>query len=155
MKKLTTIIAMALLLATSTMAQEQKRPRFNPEEFKAKMESYIVQKAELTQSESETVLPIFFEMKEKQRKLMQNEQKLKQDNAAAKTDKDCQTILNEITNIRVESAKIGAAYYKKMSKAISPQKVYRIMCADDSFHREMLRRYNNNPKDKHGTKGRP
>lgn len=146
---------MTLLLTTSMMAQEQKRARFNPQEFKAKMESYIVQKAELTQSESETVLPIFFEMKEKQRKLMQTEHKLKQDNTAARTDKDYQAILNEIMDIRVEAAKIGAAYFKKMSKAISPQKVYRIMCADDSFHREMLRRYNNNPKDKHGPKGKP
>lgn len=141
MKPRTIIIALFIMLsAAPVVAQDNKRPRFNPEEFRAKLEAYITQKAGLTQGESEKVFPLFHEMKEKQRKLMHREQKLKH-KKELESDKDYQEALDEITEIRTESAKIGATYYKRMSKAISPKKVFMVMRADDSFHREMLQKF--------------
>lgn len=154
MKRIITIVVLTILMMSPALAQENKRPRFSPEEFKAKMEAYITQKAELTPSESEAVFPIFHEMKQKQRQLMQKEHKLKHNCASMKSDKDYQNALSEIMDIRTESAKIGAEYYKKMSKVISPRKAYGVMLADDSFHREMLQCFNNKPKDKNGIKSK-
>ena len=77
MKRILTSLAIILLLSLTVQAQDNKRPRFNPEEFKARMEAYIAQKAGLSQSESEKVFPIFHEMKAKQRELLYKENKLK------------------------------------------------------------------------------
>ena len=142
MKNLMTTIAMILLLAQPALAQEQKRPRFNPEEFRAKMEAYISQKACLTQAESEKVFPIFHEMKQKQRELMKKEHKLKRNTSEANTsDKKYQEALMQIADLHEKAADLEEDYYEKMCKAISPKKVFAIIQADDAFHREMLQRF--------------
>ncbi len=143
MKTLLTSIAMVLLLALPAQAQDNKRPRFNPEEFKARMETYIAQKAELSPAESEKVFPIYHEMKAKQRDLMQQEYKLKR-NSIGDSEKAHQEALLKIVKLHKEAADIEETYYKKMFKAISAKKVYAIMRAEDAFHREMLQRANNN-----------
>ena len=150
MKRTVSIIILFFAIAITAMAQEQKRPRFNPEEFKAKMEAYISQKACLSQAESEKVFPIFHEMKQKQRELMQKEHKLKRNtNESNTSDKEYQNILEKIAELHEQAADIEEDYYKKMCKAISPKKVFCIIQADDAFHREMLQRFNkgnNKPK---------
>ena len=140
---------MALLLAVSATAQEQKRSRFNPEEFKAKMEAYITQKAELTTAEAEKVLPIFLEMKDKQFEVMKKVQKLKQKREEQfENDKDYEEALEKMGELNIQGAKIEAAYYKKMCKAVSAKKAYRIKMADNAFHRDALQHFRNGPKDK-------
>ena len=149
MKRLTAMIALVCLLTLPALAQENKRPRFNPEEFKAKMETFISQKAGLTQEESGKLLPIFQEMKEKQRNLKQKEHKAKKDFTAFDNEKKCQEVLLEITEIHEELAEIEENYYKKMCKAVSAQKAYKVMLADDAFHREMLQHAYNNKQKRH------
>ena len=149
MKRLTTIIAMALVLVLPALAQqENRRPRFNPEEFNARMEAYIAQKAELTQTESDKVFPLFREMKAKQFEVMKKAQKLKfQREDQLKSDDDYQKALTQMGDLNIEAAKIEANYYKKMAKAVSAKKAYHVKMADDAFHREMLQRANNGFKD--------
>ncbi len=153
MKRLTTIIAMFLLLTATAVAQDQKRQRFNPEEFRVKMEAYIAQKANLTEAEASKVFPIFHEMKDQQRKLMLKEMGLK--NKKADSDKDCQTALNEIAALHVETAKLEGTYYKKMYRVVSPKKVYNIILADDAFHREMLQHFNNRHRNDKNHRQKP
>ena len=38
-------------------------------------------------------------------------------------------------------AQLEVTYYKKMCKVVSPAKVYKAMCAEDKFHREMLENF--------------
>ncbi len=139
MKRLTTLIAAVLLFAVSVAAQDPKRPRFNPEEFRAKMESYIAQKACLSDAEAEKVFPIFREMKAKQFEVMRQSQKLSKKGDGPDNDKECQETLLKMMSLNVKSAQIEETYYKKMCKTISAKKVYRLKMADDAFHREMLR----------------
>lgn len=138
MKRLTFIIVMSLVLMLQVSAQENKRPRFNPEEFKAKLEAFITEKADLTQEESKRVLPIYQEMKDKQRKLKQTEWKLKRNAEQLDSEKECQEALMKIVQTRIESAKLEEGYCKKMCKVVSAQKVYAMMLAEDAFHRELL-----------------
>ena len=76
MRRLLTTIAMTLLLALPVLAQSEKRARFSPEEFKAKLETFIAQRACLSQGECEKVFPIYHEMKEKQRELQKREHRI-------------------------------------------------------------------------------
>ncbi len=145
-----------MLLTLTTWAQDNKRPRFNPDEFKAKLEAYITQKAELTPSEAEKVLPIFEEMKNKQFEIMKKVQKLKhKSDEQLKNDDEYREVLTEMGELNIEGAKIEAAYYKKMCKAVSAKKAYRIKMADDAFHREALRKFNHGQNDKNQSKRKP
>ena len=141
MKRVLTSLALVLFLSLSLQAQNNKWPRFNPEEFKANMEAYIAQKAGLSQSESEKVFPIFHEMKAKQRELLQKENKLKRSIGFNESEKTYQNAIIKILDLHEEAADIEETYYKRMCKVIPAKKVYAIMYADDSFHREMLQRF--------------
>jgi len=153
MRRLLTTIAMTLLLALPVLAQSEKRARFSPEEFKAKLETFIAQRAYLSPSECEKVFPIYHEMKEKQRELQKKEHQLKYKTLKFEdSEKEYQEALAQIANLHIEGAKIESTYYKKMCKAISAKKVYGIILAEDAFHREMLQRFNRPPPDKNKRK---
>ena len=150
-----TVVALAFVL--SAFAQGGKGRRFNPEEFKAKMEAFISERAGLTAAESEKLLPLFEEMKEKQRKLKSQEYKLRKECCVAETEKECQEILAKIVKLHVKVAELEETYYNKMCKAVSARKAYRVMQADDAFHREMLRNFSshdNGREKKHAPKTR-
>lgn len=138
------------------MAQEKKQPRFNPEEFKAKMEAYITEKAELSKEEAEKVLPIFSEMKSKQYELTKQERKLRRQGEKEFTsDKDFEEALDKMAELKENAADLEEDYYKKMCKAISARKVYAIKLADDAFHREMLQRSNGHQRHRPDGHNRP
>lgn len=147
MKRITSIIiVLTLLLAVPAIAQENKRPRFNPEEFNMRMKAFIAQKACLTPEESEKVFPIYLKMKEKQRELKHKEIKLKKQNPSS--EKECLNTLDQITDLHEQFADIEEDYYKKMCKVIPARKVYNIILAEDAFHREMLQHANPHHGDK-------
>ena len=148
MKRILLTLSLSLVMI-GTMAQDNKRPRFNPEEFKARLESYITQKAELSSTEAEKFFPIYHEMKAKQREVMKKVQDLKRKHPAQDTsEKKYTEIIYKIAELDEDVAEIEEEYYKKLCKAISPQKVYRAILADDSFHREMVQRFNGHHKEK-------
>ena len=128
-----------LVFGITIMTQAQQRGKFNPEEFKAKLESYVTSEAGFTQSEAQAFYPIYHEMKGKQRQLQRKIYRLK-NNAPTENadDKDFALIIQKTKDLGVEIAQLEVNYYKKMCNAVSPQKVYKAMCAEDKFHRQML-----------------
>lgn len=158
MKKI--ILLLLLFLAPCTlhlaMAQHQ-RGKFNPEEFKARLENYVTSEAGFSQDEAQAFYPIYFEMKDKQRQLQRKIFWLKKnapcDNA---DDKDFAIAIQKIKDLGVEMAQLEVTYYQKMCKVVPPAKVYRAMCAEDRFHRKMLEDFehgkNRRPKEGNRTK---
>ncbi|MBQ6191914.1 MAG: hypothetical protein IJK51_06415 [Bacteroidaceae bacterium] len=148
------ILSFLLLLAPCSLllinAQQQQRGKFNPQEFKAKLEAYVTAEAGFTQSEAQVFYPIYFEMKGKQRGLQRQIFQLKKNAPQAGDDKDYTIIIQKIKDLGVEMAKLEVNYYKKMYAVVSPQKVYKAMCAEDKFHRKMLEGFG---QDKHDRKG--
>lgn len=138
MKKNIILFFSIFMSACFVMAQQQ-RGKFKPEEFKAKLESFITNEAGLTPSEAQVFYPIYHEMKGKQRQLQHKIFMLKK-NAPTDdaSDKDFAITIQKIKDLGVEMAQLEVNYYKKMCQAISPQKVYKAMCAEDKFHRKML-----------------
>ena len=121
------------------MAQQQRRGKFSPEEFKARLESYVTQEAGFTQAEAQAFFPVYFEMKGKQRQLQHRIYQLKKNAPAADaSDNDYSQTIQKIKDLGVEMAQLEVSYYKKMCQDVSPKKVYRAMCAEDQFHRRML-----------------
>ena len=154
MKK-TLIIFSLLIFSITLMAQPQQRGKFNPEEYKAKLESYVTGEAGFTQSEAQAFYPIFFEMKGKQRGIQRKIFQLKQNaETINKNDNDYASTIQKIKDLGVESAQLEVSYYKKLCQVVSPQKVYKAMCAEDKFHRQMLEGFGQGGKRGNGHKPR-
>jgi hypothetical protein len=138
MKKYITLFFSILMSVCFVMAQPQ-RGKFKPEEFKAKLESFVTGEAGFTQSEAQAFYPIYHEMKGKQRQLQHKIFILKKNAPSDDAgDKNFAITIQKIKDLGVEMAQLEVNYYKKMCQAVSPQKVYKAMCAEDKFHRKML-----------------
>ena len=141
MKRSVIILICIILSVCSAMAQ-QGRGKFKPDEFKARLESYVTKEAGFTQNEAQTFYPIYFEMKGKQRGLQRKIFQLKQNaETANSSDNDYAATIQKIKDLNVEMAQLEVTYYKKLCQAVSPQKVYKAMCAEDKFHRQMLENF--------------
>lgn len=139
-----------LLFGIAMMAQQQQRGKFKPDEFKAKLESYVTAEAGFNASEAQTFYPIYFEMKGKQRRLQRQIFQLKKNAPQAGSDQDYALIIQKIKDLGVEIAQLEVTYYKKMCKVLSPAKVYKAMCAEDQFHRKMLEDFGGQNRPRNG-----
>lgn len=165
-------IALAVLFACSAAAQQclpepqqGKRqpgrslmlddgPRFSPEEFRQKQESYIKRHAELTESEAKLYLPLLHEMHEKQRQISDERRELKRSiNKESKAEQAEQAIMR-IAALQEKEASIRTAYLKKMCATISPIKVMAALKAEDKFHREIFRQSGAHKAQNNGRHGK-
>lgn len=133
-----TIIANMFFLLPMMAQNEGERPRFNPEIFKARLESYIRDKADLTQEEGNQLFPLYYEMKQKQKDVYQQIHQLKKSHHSQQNP-NATKVVADIMTLKVKLAKIEQTYYTKMSKALGGEKVLRVMYAEDCFHRDMLK----------------
>lgn len=137
--KRTLLLFSLLAFCITLMAQSQRKGKFNPEEFKARLESFITCEAGFTQAEAEAFYPIYHEMKGKQRRLQHQVFQLKKNAPADNADeKDFAIAVQKIKDLGVEMAELEVSYYKKLCGVVSPRKVYAAMQAEDRFHRKML-----------------
>ena len=133
------IILLGIFVLASLAVAQPHRGKFNPEEFKAKLENFITEEAGFTAAEAQAFYPIYHEMKGKQRELQRAMHQLKKDiHQGEASDKDYAAAIQKIKDIGVETAQIEVNYYKKLCAAVSPRKVYAAMLAEDRFHRQML-----------------
>ena len=146
MKKIFILIIFQLC-ASLVMAQQEKR-NFNPEEFRAKLEEFITQKAQFTSAEAQTFFPIFHQMKEEQRNLQKEIFTLKRiPKDASPSETDYAKKIQQICELNTKMAQIQENYYKKLYKAVPAQKVYKAMLAEDIYHRMMLRQFDQRKRD--------
>lgn len=142
MKRIFILIIIQLCTSLCTMAQQQERWKFNPEEFRAKLEEFITKKAEFTSAEAQTFFPIFHQMKEEQRNLQKEIFTLKRiPKDANPSEKDYTNKIQRICELNTKMAEVQENYYKKLYKAVPAQKVYKAMLAEDIYHRMMLRQF--------------
>lgn len=138
------LLAGFLLIATSTYGQE-RHPRFSPEEFKAKLEAHISSQASLSQAEAQKFFPLYHGLKTKQREINRKIMALKKHKFAANAgEKEYSSVIEQIGELKEESAKLESTYFKRMCKAVPAQKVYEAIKAEDSFHRSLLKRFSPN-----------
>ena len=137
------VLAFAFLLSTVAFAQpqgqRQGRERFNPEELRARMDAYFTKKANLTAEEAKAVLPIFKELKDKQRELHMQMRKIRRE---TKEGSDYEKALLRIAELNKQAVSLESEYYKRMCKAVPAEKVFRIVKAENNFHRGMLGEFN-------------
>ena len=65
-QRLATLL-ITLYISISLQAQDKKKPGFTKEEFRARQEAYLTQKAEITQEEATKFFPIYFELQDRKK----------------------------------------------------------------------------------------
>jgi len=127
-------IGMFVLTVLFVNAQEKK---FSPEKFQADMESYIAQKAGLTQQEAAKLFPLMREMQEKQRVIYRKMHEMVKQKPT--DEASCANNIKEYDKMNVELRNIELRYHKKMMSEIPASKVYEMLKAEYRFHRHWMR----------------
>ncbi len=145
MKKL--LLAMFLFLGTlSVWAQQpQRQKKFDPKQFEADMEQYIVTEAGLTLGEAALFFPLFKEMMGKQRVLFGKMQTFRHIDM---TDEEmCRKAIREMDECDIEIKELQKTYHLKFCNVLPASKVLRVIKAEEEFHRQQFKRMAGPPRD--------
>lgn len=142
MKKIFLLIVL-ILSTVAVTAQENgeraKKGRFSPEEFKAKQQKFITEKAKLTEAEAELFFPLFFELQKKKFEIERNARKgmFKKRNERP-TDEECREYVNKMAESKIAIAKLEKEYTEKYMKVIPACKIMEIQRAENMFQRHLM-----------------
>lgn len=114
--------------------------RLSKEEFRARQQAYITEKAGLTAAEAEDFFPLYFELQDRKHQLNDEAWKLmregkKEDVTEARYDE----IMESVYDARIAADRLEKSYYGKFKKILSSKKIYLVQQAEIRFHRELLR----------------
>ena len=137
MKKILVIfIAMALLHVSEADAQGP-RP-FDPAKFQADLEQFITMEAALTPQESADFFPLYREMRKKQMVFFDDDRRFK--HVDLTDDKACEEVIRRHDSNDIKMKEIQQEYHNKFLRILPAGKVFRIIRAEDRFHRQMFKR---------------
>ena len=137
MKKFIAIFV--LTMAVSMGYAQDTRERFSPERFQAEMEQFVVREANLTQQEAARFLPIFSEMNAKLRQIYHQQRQLARSKPT--DDQSCMEAIKKNDQLDIELKQIQQTYHNKYLTVLPGVKAYQVMCAENRFHREMLKKW--------------
>lgn len=142
--------AMPLLRATDGCNQH-----LSPQEFRAKKQAFITEKAGLTSEEAAKFFPVYFELQDRKKQL--NDEAfdlLRKGKEKDVTEAQYEEILEGVYDARIASDRLDKTYFSKFKKILSCQKIYLVQKAEMKFNREVLKGMNRN-SDKGAEKKHP
>lgn len=143
MKKHLFLLLFMFIATTVANAQENKknRPHFSPEEFQAKQKAYMMEKAELSPEEGEAFFPLFFELQKKKFELERSARKgFKKQRGEKMTEEECRNFVYNMADVKIEIAKLEREYAEKYLNVLSPCKLRRVLHAEGSFQRDLMKK---------------
>jgi len=134
MKKMMMTMAALMLTALAALADDDKK--FSPAKFQAELEQYVTREAELTADEAARFFPVYREMGQRQRELFRQQQQLGKPRPQG--DDACRAAIEQSDRIDIEVKQLQQQYHRRFMELLPPQKVYRILKAENRFHRRAL-----------------
>ena len=140
MKRLSVIVIVLFGLMLSAWSSGGVCQQLTKEEFRAKQQAFLTEKAGLTVEEAAKFFPLYFELQDRKQKLNDNAWKLlRQGKKENLTESQYGEILDGVYDARVASSELERSYMKKFQKILSNKKIYLIQRAEMRFHRELLK----------------
>lgn len=140
MKKLFVLWLVACGFIPLLWATEGCEQRLTKEEFRAKQQAYITEKAGLTSEEAAAFFPLYFELQDRKQQLNEEAWALlregKKDNVS---EKRYEEILNGVYEARISSDRLEKNYFGKFKDILSCKKIYLVQQAEMRFHRDLLK----------------
>ena len=150
MRKLSILIVLICGLVPWIWASDNGQQKLTRQEFRARQQTFITERAGLTQEEATKFFPLYFELQDRKKALNDKAWKLMhQGREKDITEERYGEIMEGVLDARIESDKLEKEYFKKFQKILSNKKIYQIQHAEMRFHRELLKGMRGNkPKGK-------
>lgn len=133
-----------LLVLCGVLAIAQEPKKFDPAQFEADLEQFVTTEARLTPAESAEFFPLYREMRKKQMAYFCDHRRWHYVDEA--DDKACADAIRRLDNNDLEIKRLQQAYHEKFLRILPASKVYRIIKAEDKFHRQQFKRIHANGK---------
>ena len=148
---LTSLLLFFIAITASAQGQQRNKPHFSPEEFQAKQQAYITEKAGLTPEEAEAFFPLFFELQKKKFDLERDARKdFKKQRNEQMSEEECRQFVYNMADVKIEIAKLEREYTDKYLEVLPPCKVRKVQHAENSFQRDLMKKMmehrNNRPE---------
>lgn len=133
------LLTLLLLFACSLTAAAQKK-KYSEEEFRAKKQAYITEKAGLTPEEADKFFPIYFELQNKKKEIYNSlwcgaRRGVKPETHEGEYEK----IIDEFFDEQQRVTEVEKEYIQQYRKVISNKKIYMIYWAEIKFNRNMMK----------------
>ena len=141
MKKMILTILMLVGMLSMTAqnpVQNEKRQKFDPAKFETELEQFITKEAGLTQQEATAFLPLYREMRSKQRVYFDEMRKLRGTDGT--DDKKSREAIEKMDKNDLEIKGIQKNYHAKFLKVLPASKVLKAIKAEERFHRNTFQR---------------
>lgn len=135
-RKAMLLFALTIMFSATVFAQTKNK--FNAEEFDAELEQFVVAQAALTPTEAATFLPIYKEMRQKQRSFFNDGKRLRCTNP--NDEKACAEAIRKRDKNDLELKKIQQTYHERFMSVLPATKVFRVLKAEDKFHRQFFKK---------------
>lgn len=127
-----------LLLCASVSLYAQKK--LSREEFRARQEAFLTEKANLTSQEAKQFFPLYFELQDKKSQCNKEAwRKIRKGKEANLSDKEYNDIVEAVIQSRITADQLDMEYVRKFKKILPAKKIYDIQRAEMRFHRELLK----------------
>lgn len=140
MKRALVLWIVVLAFAPLAWAMGGCDQRLSKDEFRARQQAYITEKAGLTPQEAEAFFPLYFELQDRKHQLNEEAWQLMREGKKENlTDDRYDEIMEEVYDARIASDRLEKTYYGKFKKILSSKKIYQVQRAEMRFHRELLK----------------
>lgn len=130
-------ILFLLILTLSISTVNAQNCRFSPEQFEADLERFIVVEAGLSPVESARFFPVYREMRKKQMAIFYEDKEFR--HVDTSNEKACAAAIRRHDDNDLEVKKLQREYHSRFLKILPASKVYRIIRAEDNFHRRLFK----------------
>lgn len=117
---------------------QQSQPKFDPVKFEADLQQYIITEAGLCHSEIQQFVPVYKEMRGKQKALMGQLRSCRKTDL--KNEKACEEAIKQQDRLDAEMKDLQQVYHQKFLKILPASKVLKLIRAEDRFHRQAFKR---------------
>ena len=139
MKLMTKRFFFVLLVAlTALQLQAHGKPKFDPARFQADLEQFVTVEAGLNPRQAAVFFPLYREMQKKQRMLF-NKMRCYQ-HVDTRDQKAAEKAIRECDLIDLQMKELQQAYHKKFCKVLPAGVGWKIIRADEKFHRQAFQR---------------
>ena len=140
MKRALVLWIVVLAFAPLAWAMGGCDQRLSKDEFRARQQAYITEKAGLTPQEAEAFFPLYFELQDRKHQLNEEAWQLMREGKKENlTDDRYDEIMEGVYDARIASDRLEKTYYGKFKKILSSKKIYQVQRAEMRFHRELLK----------------
>lgn len=150
MKKLIVLLLIVCGVAPLLRAAGGPEQHLTPEEFRAKQQAFITERAGLTKEEAAKFFPVYFELQDRKKQLNDEAWQLIRSGKNEKTtEAQYGEILEGVYDARIASDRLDKTYFEKFKKILPCKKIYLVQRAEMRFHRELLKGMNRGKEGNH------